>query len=468
MKKYFGDKAFYKMALALIIPVVIQQLILSIAGYVDNFMINGYDSVAYAGVSVANRFMFIINFFWIGIASGISIFVAQYYGAKMEKSITGTIQLGVILSIIFGLLSFFLIYYLGPITINLFFPNKTAVDLLAIGFGIEYVKIISYGSVVILLNFMVSTIYRSLGKPKVPLIAGIIGIVANIIMNFIFIFGHLGFKEMGASGAALATIISKGIELSILILIAFAFNKNSYAYKIFKGNHIKKPLLVNYLKKGAPVIANEILWAFGVTLMARFITGGNLEWIIAYGYSQNVTDLFFVYYAGMAVGTSVILGQTLGEGDFKKAKEYYYKLFGLMLISNLIAIVLMVGASPLLLHFLADNKETFMLAYKLILLNVLFIVFYGYTAMTYYTLRAGGDSLRAFLIDQLPAYLVGIPLVMFLNYMEPTWGLGILLIFLISKSADLVKVYFSRKVIKKDTWLRNITIETPEPLLEIE
>ncbi len=468
MKKYFGDKAFYKMALALIIPVIIQQLILSIAGFVDNFMINGYDSIAYAGVSIANRFMFIVNFFWIGIASGVSIFVAQYYGAKMEKHLTGTIQLGVLLSFIFGILSFFLIYYLGPITINLFFPNKTPEDLLAISYGIEYVKIISYGSVVILLNFMVATIYRSLGKPKIPLIAGIIGIVANIIMNYIFIYGYLGFNEMGTSGAALATIISKGIELFILLFVAYAFNKNGFAYKVFKGNFIQKPLLLNYLKKGAPVIANEILWALGITLLARFITGGNLEWIIAYGYSQNVTDLFFVYYAGMAVGTSVILGQTLGEGDFVKAKDYYYKLFGLMLISNLVAIVLMIGASPLLLHFLADNKETFMLAYKLILLNAIFIVIYGYTAMTYYTLRAGGDSIRAFLIDQLPAYLVGIPIVIFLNYMEPKWGLGILLIFLFSKSTDLVKVFFARKVIKKDTWLRNITIETPEPILELE
>ncbi len=468
MKKYIGDKAFYKMALALIIPVVVQQLILSIAGYVDNFMINGYDPIAYAGVSVANRFMFIVNFFWIGIASGISIFVAQYYGAKMEKHITGTIQLGVLLSIVLGVLSFFLIYYLGPVTINLFFPNKTAEDILAINFGIDYVKIISYGSVVILLNFMVATIYRSLGKPKVPLIAGIIGIVANIIMNFLFIYGYFGFNEMGASGAALATIISKGIELFILILAAFLYNKNGFAYKIFKGNYIQKPLFINYLKKGAPVIANEILWAFGITVLARFITGGNLEWIIAYGYSQNVTDLFFVYYAGMAVGTSVILGQTLGEGDFVKAKDYYYKLFGLMLISNLIAIVLMIGASPLLLHFLADSKQIFMLAYQLILLNVPFIVIYGYTAMTYYTLRAGGDSLRAFLIDQLPAYLVGLPIVILLSYQEPKWNLGILLIFLFSKSTDLVKVYFSRKVIKKDTWLRNITIETPKPILEIE
>lgn len=468
MKKYFGDKAFYKMALALIIPVIIQQLILSIAGYFDNFMVNGYNSLAYAGVSIANRFMFIINFFWIGIASGISIFVAQYYGAKMERHITGTIQLGVLLSVVFGLLSFFLIYYLGPVTIQMFFPEKTVDNLLAINYGIDYVKIISYGSVVILLNFMVSTIYRSLGKPKIPLIAGVIGIVANIIMNYIFIYGYLGFNEMGASGAALATIISKGIELFILLFVAFAFSNNGFAYKIFKGNFIQKPLLINYLKKGAPVIANEVLWSLGITMLALFLTGGNLHWVIAYGYSQNVTDLFFVYYAGMAVGTSVILGQTLGEGDFVKAKDYYYKLFGLMIISNLIAIVLMIGASPILLHFLADNKETFMLAYKLILLNVIFIVIYGYTAMTYYTLRAGGDSLRAFLIDQLPQYLVGLPIVYFLSRMEPKWGLGILLIFLFSKSTDIVKVYFSRKVIKKDTWLKNITIETPEPILELD
>lgn len=466
IKKFFGDKAFYKLALGLIIPVIIQQLILSIAGYVDNFMINGYDSVAYAGVSVANRFIFIVNFFWIGIAAGISIFVAQYFGAKMEKHITGTIQLGIILSLIFGVISFFLIYYFGPVMIKLFFKEQNSDDLLAIGFGIEYIKVISYGSVIILLNFMVSTIYRSLSKPKIPLIAGVIGISANIIMNYIFIYGYLGVAEMGAKGAALATVISKGIELSILVFIAFYYQKDGYAYKIFKKFYLQKSLVIGYLKKGLPVIANEILWAFGVTLFALFITNHNIEWIIAYGYSQNVTDLFFVYYSGMAVGTSVLIGKTLGESDFTKAKDYFNKLLGLMFISNFIAMILMVGASPLLLHFLADNKEIFMLSYKLILLNVAFIVIYGYTAMCYYTLRAGGDSLRAFLIDQLPAYLIGLPIVIFLSFMEPTWSLGLPLIFLLSKLSDLVKVFFSHYNIKKGTWLKNIAIEKPKAILE--
>ena len=105
IKKFIGDKQFYKMALAIIIPVVIQQVILSIAGYVDNLMVNSYSQTAYAGVSTANRFMFLINFFWIGLSSGISIFITQYYGAKEKDKLTGTIQLSLIIGIVLGVVS---------------------------------------------------------------------------------------------------------------------------------------------------------------------------------------------------------------------------------------------------------------------------------------------------------------------------------------------------------------------------
>ena len=101
-----------------------------------------------------------------------------------------------------------------------------------------------------------------------------------------------------------------------------------------------------------------------------------------------------------------------------------------------------------------------MLSYKLILLNVAFIVIYGYTAMCYYTLRAGGDSLRAFLIDQLPAYLVGLPIVIFLSFMEPTWGLGLPLIFLLSKLSDLVKVFSRITILKKELGLKISLLKT--------
>lgn len=457
IKKFIGDKQFYKMALAIIIPVVIQQVILSIAGYVDNLMVNSYSQTAYAGVSTANRFMFLINFFWIGLSSGISIFITQYYGAKEKDKLTGTIQLSLIIGIVLGVVSMLLLYYAGPLLIKLFIKGDGAAELEAISHGTTYIRVIAFGAVFMLLNFMVSVIYRSLGKPKIPMFVGIIGIIINMGLNTILIFGYLGAPALGAKGAAIATVISKVVELILLIIIAIIYDKDKSIVSIFKKNYMTKNFFKLYLKKGGPIVLNEILWAVGVQILARLITGGNLAWLTAFNYSQNVTDLFFVYYAGIATGTAVLVGTALGEGDFPKAKDYANKLIGVMFVASVIAIILLVGLSPLLLMILTPVNEYYWSAYHIILVTSIFIVLYGFNAMVYYILRAGGDSIRAFLLDQLPTYLLGIPLAFLLHQMEPKWQIGLVGIFAFTKIIDVVKAFFSYILYKKETWVVNLT-----------
>lgn len=460
LKKYIGDKAFYQMALAIIIPVVIQQIILSIAGYVDNMMINSYSQVAYTGVSTSNRFMFLIFFFWIGLASGISVFVSQYHGAKMKDKIQATIQLALIVAAVFAVISTLAIYFFGPMVIKLFIPGTNPTDIEAVGYGVDYIRIIGFGSTAMILTFMISNIYRSLGRPRVPLLAGVIGIIGNIILNFVFIYGYLGAPEMGSAGAALATVLSKIIELSILIIVAFFFSENNYARRIWKRLYVDFQLFKNYLKKGTPIVLNEVMWAIGIQLLALFITGGRINWLTSYNYFQNVTDLFFVYYAGIATGTAVLVGSALGEGAFEKAKDYANKLIGIIIMASIIAITLLVAFSPFFLMILTEpSGEIYWNSYYLILITAGFSALYGFNAVVYYVLRAGGDSLRSFLLDQLPTYLVGIPLTFLLYKMEPKWQLGLITIFLASRIIDIIKIFMSAYFYNKGTWVKNLTID---------
>ena len=457
-KKYIGDKAFYKMALAIIVPVIIQQLILSIAGYVDNLMISSFSTVAYTGVSTANRFMYLVNFFWIGLSAGISIFIAQYYGAKDKKKITGTIQLSLIVALVFGVLSLFIIDFVGPRIIRLFIPGTSSEELEAIAYGVDYLNIIALGAIIMLLNFMVATIYRSIGKPKVPMYAGIVGIIVNIVLNSIMIFVLFCFPALGAKGAAIATVISKVVELLILVVIALFFDKEKYINQIFSGFYIDRHLFGLYLQKGTPILLNEMLWSVGVQILARLITGGNFDWLTAFNYSQNVTDLFFIYFSGLATGTAILVGNALGEGDFPKAKDTANKLIGITIIASLVAIILLISVSPLLLLILTRDKAIYNLAYKLILVTSIFVVIYGFNAVIFFILRAGGDSMREFLLDQLPTYVIGIPLAFLLHQMEPKWGLGVVLIFAITRIVDVVKVFFAVYLYRKETWVRNLTV----------
>lgn len=266
---------------------------------------------------------------------------------------------------------------------------------------------------------------------------------------------------MGATGAAVATVISKLVELLILIVYAFFFSENQYARKIWKRFLINSNLIIMYLKKGLPIILNEILWAIGVQILARLITAGNTDWLTAFNYSQNVTDLFFVYYSGIATGTAVLVGQALGEGAFDKAKDYANKLIGIIFFASILAIVLLVSISPALLLILTKPGPIYWQAYYLILITSVFIILYGYNAVVYFVLRAGGDSLRSFFLDQGPTFLIGIPLAFLLHEMEPTWQLGLLGIFAATRVIDVVKIFFSRYFYKKETWVRNLTTGDP-------
>jgi len=461
LQKYIGDKAFYKMALAIIFPVVIQQLILSIAGYVDNLMISSFSQTAYTGVSTANRFMFLVNFFWIGLSAGISVFIAQYFGAKNKKRISATIQLSLIITVIFGIISTFVIYYTGPQIIRLFIPGSSADEMAAISHGIEYLSFIALGALIILLNFMVATIYRSIGKPKIPMYAGIVGIFVNIGLNFLLIFGYLGFPALGAKGAAIATIISKVVELVILLFIALFFDKEKYIKQVFQGFYVDTHLFRLYVRKGTPILLNEVLWAVGVQILARLITGGNYYWLTAFNYSQNVTDLFFIYFAGIATGTAILVGSALGEGDFPKAKDYANKLIGITFMASIIAIILIVSISPFLLLILTPVNAVYYDAYNIILVTAIFIIIYGFNAEIFFILRAGGDSLRAFLLDQLPTFIIGIPLGFLLHQMEPQWQLGLIIIFALTRVVDIVKVFFAVHFYRKETWVQNLTTIVP-------
>ena len=130
-----------------------------------------------------------------------------------------------------------------------------------------------------------------------------------------------------------------------------------------------------------------------------------------------------------------------------------------MMITNFAIIILIIVLSPAVLLIFTPVNSLYWLAYQLILINVVFIAIYGYNAMSYYALSAGGDSVRTFLLDQLPTYLVGLPLVILLSYYRSELGIGILIIFLASKSTDVVKLFLARRIIKKGTWLKNLTVD---------
>ena len=200
-KKYIGNKSFYKRVFALIIPIMLQQLLISIAGYVDNLMINSYGegAIAYNGVSAANRMIFVLNFLWLGFATVSSIFISQFFGTRNKEKIHESFRLGLLISIIVGILSMVAIEFLGESVVNSYLQSTESRHI-----GYDYLNYIKYGCIITILNIFFANCLRSIEKPKIALIASSVGIFVNVFLNYCMIFGNLGFEEQGAVGAAIA------------------------------------------------------------------------------------------------------------------------------------------------------------------------------------------------------------------------------------------------------------------------
>ncbi len=454
MKKYIGDKKFYVTMLAFIFPIMLQQLFVSLAGYVDSLMVNSYggNALAYNGVSAANRLMFIITFVFGGIAATASIFFAQFIGAKKIEETKQSLRLSLLITIVFTFIFTIVIEVFGHNVVDMFIKNE-----ISRAYGYKYLYYIKYSLFFIGANVCLATLFRTIGKPSVSMIAGFSGIFVNIILNYFLIFGNCGFRELGASGAAIGTLASKVMEF--IILLVFIFYSKNEVFNVFKGFKISSSLYKSFIKKGIPLVANELMWSMGIVLFAKFYTYNNDDWYNAYAYSQTISDLFFVIFAGLGAATAVFIGKYLGEGNFEKAKEEFHKIKFLAVIMGVCGALLMVGLSPLIIKVFNPSKETTKLVLTILSFTALFIPIFVISSINFFTLRAGGASTSAFIVDQFPSYCVGLPIAIILGMNATKLNINVVHIYVISHFSDFVKLFMGSYFVKKGDWLVNITTQ---------
>ncbi|MEG1805270.1 MAG: MATE family efflux transporter [Clostridia bacterium] len=459
IKNYIGDKKFYKHAFMIILPIMAQQLFLSIAGYVDSLMINSYGGNfdAFNGVSAANRLMFIFQFVFIGLASAASIFISQYYGAGKKEKVSSSFSFAIIVAFVFGILSFIITEVIGDRVVDAFLTSESARQ-----YGYRYLDIMGWGSIITSLNIAVSSSFRSIKRTVLPMVCGIIGIVVNICLNYTLIFGHFGFAAMDATGAAIATIISRAVELVILLFFAIR-SKDGY-FKGFYKFKIDKKLIRPYIVKGSPLVFSEILWSLGIIIFTYFYTYKNDLWYNAYAYSQNISDLFFIIFAGLGNGTAIIIGAKLGANDFEGAKRDADRMKGLSIMLGAVSGILMVLLSPVILQLFNPTPEAEKIVIQVLIVTAFFLTIYAYNGCCFFIMRAGGDSLRTFILDQGATYLIAIPIAIVCGVNASAWGLTLPMIFLFSHIADVIKIFVATKFVHMGKWIVNLTKSKPKDI----
>lgn len=445
MKK---DKEFLKKVLLIAVPIALQNLISSSVNFADVFMIGKLGEASLAALSLSNQISFLLNLLLFGITSGAGVMTAQYWGKKDIMNIRKVLGLALIISLSCATL-FFIGAYLIPDKLMKIYTN----DATVISLGIRYLKIICFSYFIWSLSFVYVLQLRGLAITKITVYSAFVALIVNIALNYIFIFGKLGFKAYGVEGAAIATVVARVCEF-LLIIGAVYIKKYPLACNLKELFGFKLEFIKKYFTISLPVILNETIWALGINCYAMIYARISTEAVATVNVVMSIERLVFVGFIGLANATGVIIGNKIGEGDEALATEYGFR-FGKMSIKLGIILAILMAMITLPVLKVYDLKpETYSMAKKTLFILCIILPLKSFNCTTIVgILRGGGDTKFALYIDVAALWLVSVPLA-YLGGL--VFGLPVYLVFLLASSEELIKFILGFRRVVSKKWVNNV------------
>ncbi len=456
LKRFIGDKAFYSRVIAITLPILIQNIITNFVSLIDNIMVGQIGTEQMTGVAVVNQLMFVYNICIFGGISGPGIFTAQYYGKNDTKGVRDTFRFKILIVLFITLIGFILCTFFRDPLISLFLhEGEEGLNVArTLEYGRQYIAIMS----VQLLPFAVMQAYagtlRETGNTVVPMISGVVAVIVNTCLNYILIFGKFGLPVLGIQGAAIATVIARFIECFIVILSTH-FNSKKYCFIIgaYKSMRIPAELVTRIVKKGFPLMVNEILWSLGTATLVQCYSVRGLEVVSAYNISSTISNLFHCAFFSFGTTISIIIGQLLGSGNLKKAKDESVKILALVVAICMAMGSVMVILAPAIPSVYNTQQSVKDLACEFLIISALLMPIHGFTHGSYFTLRSGGKTVVTFLFDSVFMWSLSIPCAFILSRFTP---LSIIPIFLAVQGIDCIKCILGFILVKKGIWVNNL------------
>lgn len=455
-KKLFGDKAFYAMVLGVAVPIIIQNGITNFVSLLDNIMVGRVGTEQMSGIAIVNQLLLVFNLAIFGAISGAGIFGAQFFGCGNHKGVRQTFRFKLYICAAIVLLGVLIFLCGGERLILLYLHgegNEAALEA-TLGFGRQYLLVMLIG----LLPFTVEEIYastlRECGETKLPMIAGVVAVCVNLVLNYLLIFGKLGFPKLGVVGAAAATVVSRYVQAAIIILWTHTHaDRMPFIVGVYREWKIPGQLAGNIIAKGMPLMVNEILWAAGTAALNQCYSMRGLEAVAALNISSTISNLFNIVFMAMGSAIAIIVGQLLGAGKMEEARDTDTKLIAFSVFSCLVLGGIMFLASPFFprLYNTTDTVRT--LAMRLLQVAACCMPIWAFMHSTYFTLRTGGKTIVTFLFDSVFLWAVTTPVAFVLSRYT---GLPIIPLYLSCQLLDLIKCAIGFVLVKKGVWVNNI------------
>lgn len=442
-------KEYYETIKVVAIPVILQNLLTSSLGAIDLFMVTRLGDASIAGIGFTNRLFQILISIINGIASGGAIFAAQYHGQKNNVMIQKVMKLCAIVSIGISLI-FVVVSTVFSENIIGMYSN----DPVATAQGAKYVRVVCWAYLCTALISVLSSTLRSIKNAKVPLYASMIAVLMNTVLNFLFVYGIISKHTERVEWIALATVISKLVELVILVVYISSFGS------ILKCNYISLDIDLNIMirifKKVGPLILNTFLWSLGQSFYTGIMGKVGTESVAAFNVAQTIETLAFTVFNGLACAGNVLVGHLIGNDEKDEAYEVSGKLIFACVAGGILIGFIMIVIAPFVFTLYKNlESDTRTIAINIVrIMGLLFWIKVTNMFIIQGVLRAGGDVVYTLIQSMVAMWCIGVPLTLIV---AKVFHVGIYVVLICTFAEEVVKLIASYIRYRKKKWIVNVT-----------
>ena len=442
-------RIFYRKLWGLVFPIAIQNLMTALVSASDAFMLGFVSQTSLSAVSLATQIQFVHNLFMLALTIGATTLAAQYWGKgdtdSVEEILAIVLNISMAVSVVFFIAAMFFSGFLMRIFTN---------DIRLIQAGIPYLRIVSVSYLFMGFSQIYLCIMKNSGRTAKSTIYGSVAVVINIGFNVIFIFGLAGFPAMGIAGAALATTVSRALEL--LLTIYENMHRSLVCVRLKYIRNSSKKLKKDFWHYTTPVLGNELVWGCGFTMFSVIMGHLGSDAVAANSVANILKNIIACVCNGIGIGAGIIVGNELGKGEMERATEYGNRLFKLAVFAGAVSGLILLAVSPVLRIFtgsLSAQAHSY-------LKNMMYIC-------TYYMIGksvnatviagvfcAGGDTKFGLKCDAVTMWVILIPIGMITAFVLK---LPIMVVYFIISMDEIIKLPAVYRHYKKYNWVRNLT-----------
>lgn len=458
LKKYIGTREFYRRVFALAIPIMVQNGITNFVNMLDNIMVGRVGTLEMTGVAVANQLFFVFSLCIFGAVSGAGIFVAQFHGKNEVEGVRRTFRFKLVSCFLISLVGIGILLVFGRDLISMYLrgngENNPADVAAALEFAWQYLLIMLVGILPYSIVQCYSSTLRETGRPMLPMVAGVIAVVTNLALNTVLIFGKLGAPRLGTNGAAIATVISRFVELIIVMIWTYAKRReNPFIVGVFRHFRIPLSLAREITIKGMPLMINETMWSAGMAMLSQCYSERGMAVVSANTICQTFFNVFGTAFMAVGAAIGIILGQMLGADKKDEARDSARKLIAFSVMVSVIVSALYFVVSAYIPLIYNTTDEIRVTAHRMMQICALAMPLDAFANAAYFTLRSGGKTFITILFDSCFVWVISVPTAFILSRYTTV---SIFVLYAICQGENFIKDIIGYVLVRRGIWVKNI------------